>query len=490
MKFHQLFKDVFVYGLGDIVLKATAFITLPIYTRLFTPEDYGVWSFILTTVGLLGGMLALGGDSAYARFFFEAKTLQERQLITATWFSFLAAWSSGVVILLLPFSGLLSWWSFETEQYSLLFTMALLTAPLTLMNTMCGQVLRNQFQARLFTTLNVISTLLVIGLSLLGVVVLDLGLTGLLGGTLAGLGIMLPARLWTIRDMLRPGFSMGHLRKLLAFGVPLVPTSLAYWIFVSSDRVVLGKLSTLEQVGLYAIANNITSVLAFVNQALGQAWSPHVIQIYENQPKLAPVFFGRVATYILTGFGVLCVGIAVFAHEALILLSTPAFYPAAMAVGPLALGFMAYASIQVTASGISLAKQTKYFAIFSWLAALLNLGLNVLFIPRWGMIAASWTTAASYIFLTVAYLIKSQSLWPIVYEKRRALIAIALTFMFTTAAPFLPTISLAIDLVVKSSYCLIYAGLLIAFGVIDRREWQMLSPLMVKQEIATVSTAD
>lgn len=472
MRFRTLFKDVTIYGLGDILVKGIAFFTLPIYTRLFTPEEYGIWNFIITVVGLLAGILILGGDSAYARFFFEAKTLREQQVITSTWFGFLALWSSGVIILCLPLIDEISHWSFGTVQYGPLFIMALLAAPLTLINTMCGQVLRNQFQAKLFTVLNALTVLLTIGLSLYAVIGLKWGLAGLMAGPLAAAAIMLPIRLWTARKMLRPRFSGSVLGKLLAYGTPLVPVSLAYWVFGVSDRLILGKLSSFDQVGLYVVANTTTGVLSLINGALSQAWTPYSVRLYEEQPALASLFFGQFMTYILVGFGLLCVGLATFAYELLVLLSTPDFYSAAWAIGPLALGFMAYASTQITAAGIGLTKQTKYYAIFSWLAALLNLVLNLVFVPNWGMMAASWSTAVSYIFLTIAYLITSQRLWPVIYEKQRSLLVVGLTLGFVIGAPWLPQFSLGVSFAVKSIYCIIYITMLFVFQVLDQREWQ------------------
>lgn len=481
--FGRLLKDVAIYGTGDIILRATGFVTMPIYTRIFTPEDYGVWSFVSTVVGLLSGILILGGDSAYARFFFEAKTLQERQLVTSTWFGFLALWSGGVVLLCVPLTSLFSRWSFGTNQHGILFILALLAAPISLINTMCGQVLRNQFRASLFIVLNILSTVLIIGFSVCAVVILRLGLAGLLGGTLLGVTIVLPVRLWTARTMLRLVFSASLLRNLLAFGVPLVPTSLAYWIFASSDRIVLGKLSTLNELGLYSIANGVASILGLIKGAFGQAWSPYAFRMYEEQREAAPAFFGQVTSYILIGFGLLCVAITTFARELLTILTTPAFYPAALAIGPLSLGFVAYASTQVTTSGISLKKKTKYIAIYSWIAALLNLGLNILFVPRWGMVAASWTTAVSYIFLTVAYAFRSQQLWPICYEKSRIFRASGLIFAFTVAVPFLPELKLIPSIIMKSIYCLFFIGLLFGLGILGRREWIALSSVIRRKVV-------
>lgn len=471
-------KDLLIYSTGEVFLKATVFLTLPFYTRIFTPEEYGIWSFIVTAVSLLNSIMILGGDSAYSRFFFEAKSEREKRLITSTWFGSLALWSAGLVIFCLPITGLFSVWSFGTKEYGLLFILTLLAAPLTLVNTMCGQALRNRFQAKLFSTLNVVSTLLSVGFSLIGAVVMKLGLVGLLGGTLFATLVILPVRLWTVRDLLRPVFSVKVLRDLLMFGAPLIPSSLAYWVFAMSDRILLGKLSTLEQVGLYTVANQVTIILVFFHGALGQAWSPHAIRVYEEQPEQASVFFGRVMTYILAGFGLLSVGITTFSHEILMVLSTPPFYAARLAIGPLALGFVAYGTTQVTALGISLKKKTHYFALFSWAAALLNVGLNVLLIPIWGMIAASWTTMAAYLFLTLVYLTVSQRLWPVAYETRRTLVVAGLTFIFTIAAPLLPALSPIFSVFIKSVYCSTFVGLLFLLRGLDDREWEVLLTLI------------
>lgn len=468
LDFRRLIKDFLVYGMGDFMIKALAVITMPIYTRLFTPDQYGVWSYINTVVGLLGGFLVLGGDSAYARYYFEAKTHEERQELTSTLLVFLAAWGGGIVLLAAPFASQFSWWSFGSRQYGLLYVLALFAGPIGLLNVICGQILRNQFRPRLFTILSFLTGLLTVGLGVSGVLLLHLGLAGVLGGALIAQIVMLPLRLWTVRDMIGWRFSGPRLRDMLSYGVPLVPVSLAYWVFSSSDRMVLGKLSTLEQVGLYAVANSLVSILSFLNGALSQAWSPHAVRAYEEDPARALVWFGRVMTYLLLTYGLICVGLTSFSREALMILSSERFYPAAVAVGPLAVGIVAMASTQVTGVGISLSKKTGYFSLFAWLAALLNLGLNVLFVPRGGMVASSWATAAAFVFLTLGYLLVSQRFCPVTYEGRKVAVILALTLGFTAAVPLLPTLPLAHDIVFKGGYVLAYIGGLFLFQAIDR----------------------
>lgn len=482
MLFRRLFKDIATYGSADIVLRAMGFITLPIYTRLFPPEEYGIWSALTAVVGLLTALVALGGDSAYARYFFEARTPEARRLITSTVLWFLFGWAVIVTLLLLPFTPGFARWYLEQEGRSLVAVLALAGVPVTFANTMAGQALRNQFRAKAYAILNIATSVLAVGLGLVAVLIGGMGIAGLFAGLVAASVLMLPVRLWSIRDLVGFDFSPAVLRDLLSFGLPLVPMSVAYWVFASSDRIMLGKLASLEQVGLYGVAAGATSVLALFNKALGQAWSPHSVQAYEDDPVGAAIIFGQVLTYLLAGFGLLAVGVSTFARDLLVVVATPAFYPAALAMPPLALGYLAYATTQITAAGISLKKRTGYFARYAWVAAGLNVGLNFLLIPQWGMLGSAWATTASYAFLTIAYAWTSQRLWPIRYEKRRATVIVILTLIFAVGAMTFPTLPLLLSLPLKVVYVLTYVGLVFFFRAIDHREVRAVRSLFNKDD--------
>jgi O-antigen/teichoic acid export membrane protein len=78
----RLSRDLAVYGFGEALVKVVYLISIPIYTRLFAPNEFGVLSYVTTVAGLLGAVLALGGDSAYARYYFEARTDEARRHVT------------------------------------------------------------------------------------------------------------------------------------------------------------------------------------------------------------------------------------------------------------------------------------------------------------------------------------------------------------------------------------------------------------------------
>ena len=472
----RLSRDIFVYGVGEVLVKAFGLITLPIYTRIFSPEQYGTLSIVLTVAGLVLAIVALGGDSAFSRYFLAARTDPERQTVTSTWIGFLGAWSVLATLLLLPFSGELALLATGGVSAGAAVSIALLWTPVRLINLMCAQVLRNEFRAGAYTVLNVLALALIVGGSVTGAVVLDLGIEGVLLGTLAGELVMLPVRLFSARHMFRWRFSMPVLRTLLAYGAPLVPASLAYWVFMTSDRVLLSNLSTLEQVGLYSVAASAVSVANIAIVALGQAWSPHAIHLYEADPPSAGRMFARMFTFILAGFGLLAVGMTVFANELIGLLSGRGFEGAAAAVAPLSLGMIAYASTSVTAGGISLKGRTMYVAIHSWFAAILNVVLNVVLIPPFGMVGAAWATAAAYVALTAAYGITSHRLWPFEYDRRRAITILTLTVVAVLGSPFLPSGTLddpggwILATGVKLLYCVALLVAMFWLGGLDRAD--------------------
>lgn len=466
----RVLRDTLIYGSGDAVLRATAILTLPIYTRLFEPGEYGLWSYVVTLTFLLYSALLLGGDSAYTRFYFATQSVRERQVLTSTVLVLVGSVAGVVTLLLLPLTTVLSGWMFGTDDRALLLTLAVLATPFVVANTIAATALRNQFRAPLFALLNVATALLGVGLSLFFILGRDAGVEGAVGGVLAAAALMLPIRLWTIRSLLVRSVSRDVLRRVLVFGLPLVPASIAGWIFSVSDRVVLGQLATLHELGLYAVATSITSLLTFLYAPFGSAWGPHAIQAYEDDPDEASVFFGRVLTYVLVAFGFLAVAVAAFADDLLRLLSPPDFAGAAVVVAPLALGAVAYGTIQVTALGITLEHRTVYVALIAWGAAVLNLVLNLAFVPAYGMRASAWATAVTSVALTLAYLVVSRRLFRVRYETRRALTIVGAVTAFTLLATLLPNEPLVLGLVLKALYCCAFVGALFVLGALDRRE--------------------
>lgn len=480
-----LFKDVIIYGLSDGIGKGLTFFSLLFYARFLAPPDNGALSILTTGISLLFAVMSIDGEITYMRFALNTRSLEERQVVTSTWLIFLGLWTGGTAVVLLLAARPLSTFLFADTLYYIPVVLMILNVPLLVINRVCGQVLRNQSRVVTFAAINLFTLLLMVVLSLYLGAGLKLGLVGILAGNvLAGL-LMLPVRLWTVRDLIRLRFSPTVLSEMIRFGWPLVLTEFGYWIFVSSDRFLLGKLGTLEQVGFYGLANTIVSIMLGAHAALAQAWPLYATRAYDEKAEGASEKFGQVATYIMAGLGLLCVGITAFAPELLIIVTHPAYYPAAQAVAPLCLAALAYTSTHVTSLSITLTKRTQFFVLISWCAAVINLVLNLIFIPSFGMMAASWSSTATYTLVTIAYFLVSQRLWPIHYEWSRIASLLLLTIGFTVLAPMLPSYNLSAGLALKAVYCLLYIGCLWALGIFNQRELTLLRAFIKRRKMQT-----
>ena len=186
----KLARDVAVYGIGDLLVKAIAFIQTPIYTKLlfFSKAEMGLWGSAMSVVGLFTAVLALGMDSAYALQYFQAKDDEQKREATSTALLFSVALSLPAVALLSLGAVPLAAGLLDDSRHAWLLILAMWLIPLQLAHTLAGQVLRNQMRPRAFVGFNFLTVLCSVGA---GVGVVSMGwarVEGVFVGTLTGVG--------------------------------------------------------------------------------------------------------------------------------------------------------------------------------------------------------------------------------------------------------------------------------------------------------------
>ncbi len=428
--FKKLFSDVAIYSSGNLLIKGLSLISAPIFTRIFNPDQYGAWSLINAAIAFLTGILLLGGDNAYTRYFFLCKNDNEKRTLTATWFSFLAIWSIVILIMILPFSKTISGWIMGEHNYRAAWVIGLASSPLAMMNLILAQALRNRFMAKAYTLFNMATAILTIGFAVFFVLVLKLGVAGALLGAATASLIMIPLRLWKIRDLLSLTFSFAFLKQLLIFGLPLVPMNVAFWLLSNADRIMLARLASLDSVGLYAIAGSMAAVIMMLQNSIGQSWLPHGVKVYEEERESADSIFRKTMVFLLAASGFIIVGFVSLSQEVLFILVPPTYHAAFWVIPFLATGFLFFTSAHVSVVAIMVKNKTTYIMFACWVVAILNIALNSLLIPRFGIVGAGAATGISYILFSLGYALISRKLWPINYEIK----TIALLFIVPMAS--------------------------------------------------------
>jgi len=409
-------------------------------------------------------------ESAITRSYFDDTGDEHKMKVISTGFWFLVVWNLVLVGVILFCSGWISSLAFGSVQYTGLLKIAFVTIPLSILVAYSQNIIRLHFSPWKFTAVALLNGLSTVGLSILLVLKFEMGLWGYFVGILAGNVISLVPALYFSKKDLAFAFSSAQMKEMLHYGAPLVPASLAYYIFSMSDRFFLAKFATLADVGLYSVAVSIASIVQFFHTAFGLAWSPFVIKLYSESEERMKEIVKRVGKYLLIFFFLIAIFLPTFSQEFLRVFTTEQYFGAAIAIGPLCLGAVASASTQVTVLGISLARKTKYIALFSWVAAMANLGLNALLVPRFGILGASVANAISYAVLTLCYYGISQKLYPISFDGYAILKISVIGVLFVVAGVFLVFDDFVLSLLIKLGFVLLFPVALILFKVFDVQE--------------------
>lgn len=476
--FLGLGKDSLIYGLGNAVIRVLALLTAPIFTRIFAPAEYGVISLIASVISFLSILLLFGMDNALFVSFYQYK--KEKKEVVSSAFWFLLLWGLLIAGIASIFSNQISQLIFHNSLYKALFFLTFWTAYLTLLINISKTILRLEFRAKTFALITIINAVISTGLMIWFVVGIHKGLFGYFLGSFSGTLITFLVTIFLIKKNLSRTISFLRLKEMLSFGVYLLPASVAFFVFDLSDRFFLNHYRTLTELGLYSIGINIASLIVFFSYALGQAWSPQVLNIYYSNKRTFHQFVPRFFEYYSIFFFSLAVIITIFSSEILRILTTQQFFAASTVVGPLSLAMVFSASNQVTSLGITISRKTKYFASYTILAAILNIGLNFLLIPRYGMVGAAYATTSSYLFLTISYYFVSQKFIRIKLNLSKIIRLVGLSMMFILISPYTWQFAFWENLVLKTGEVAGFVVLLYLLGVIEKQELGYLKKYLLK----------
>jgi O-antigen/teichoic acid export membrane protein len=403
-----------VYGLADAVGRGLSFFLFPIFTRILTPTQYGAIEVIGTVTYLLSAVLMLGLDSATTRLYYAPEYKERKGTVLGTALMFSVLVYIGGVTAVLVVHRWVNRMVLGTALYQTALMLALIAIPFTLLTNFHLNTLRRLLRPWWFAGLSMLSLMLTISLNVTFVWRLRWGVQGTYSATLIASGVTAMVGMWWTRRFYRWEWDRSLLTSLLRFGIPLVPASLCLWGLALLDRLFLVRFASLAEVGLYSTANRLSSALAFGVAAFQMAWGPFAYSISGRED--ARLVYSRTLSYYvaLGGLGVL--GLSLFAPEALWVLTPVEYHGAALAVGPLAVGVLAYGAYTLVAIGVNLANRTGQVSITLAGATALNLVLCILLIPRFGMMGAAFATAVGWVAAASFLCVASQRVFWIPYD--------------------------------------------------------------------------
>ncbi|NOT35174.1 MAG: oligosaccharide flippase family protein [Candidatus Eisenbacteria bacterium] len=416
----QLRGESLVYGLGQFGGRAVQLLLVPVLTRVLAPAEYAVSELVVAYSQTAIFLLVLGMDAALARFFYGATDRAARIGMTSTSLWFRLALGLAVALVLLMLARPIAVSLLGNAVYTKYVAIGAATVPFTLLTLFANDVLRVTFQPDKFIAMNLLQTLVAVALALYLVVVRDIGVVGVLYGRLAADGCAALLGLLLLRHSIRFRFEGATLRRMLAFGLPLVPAAFAFGLMASLDRFFLLRSHTLADVGAYSVAMKFFAVATLAVSGFQLAYGP----IAYARAAATGAAAGRMFARVFAGFAALMAvgGLAISAAAPLVLewLVPPVYRDITVAVAWLAFAAAAYGAYTLAAIGVSLSLRTWWLAGTAGLAVVVDAVAQALLTPRFGVAGAAAATCCAYATAAVLTYRAAQHLYPLPYQGARA----------------------------------------------------------------------
>ncbi len=391
-KYTKLFSNTIIFTVGKFVSKLIVIFMLPFYTSYLTSAEYSTADLITNLCNLLIPMACLGVSEGIFRGA-AAKNVDKEAFFTNG--ALLMIIGSAVFLALSPILDLFDYFN----DYIWLIILYVLASNI---HSVCSQYVCAIGKTKLFAGQGVLNTVLTVALNILFLVGFDMGINGyvlsiVLADFLSTVFLLFAAKLY--RAFIPKKISKSILKDLLKFCLPLIPSTVFWWITGVSDRYMVAYFCSDEMNGLYAAAYKIPTLLTYVVVIFNDAWKLSAVAESDNREECAKFYSGVFKYYIavmFAGGAILAVGAQIFAK----ILFAESYFSAWVYIPILSAATVFTALDTFLGSAYFTVKRTGMSFWTSLIGAVLNVGLNFVLIPSdsimGGAIGASIATLVSY----------------------------------------------------------------------------------------------
>ncbi|MBM3525538.1 MAG: hypothetical protein FJX57_21530, partial [Alphaproteobacteria bacterium] len=217
-----------IYGLANLISRAAGILLIPVYVHALTPEEFGVYTVLIAVTEICALVFGAGVSKAMGRYFFDHEEGDPaRDRVVSTTILGFGLIVVAILVLAYPLALVLTRLLLASTAYTGLFGLAIVAVAFTVLLEITQGYLVIRKMARALLVISLLRFVVVIGSNLLFVVVRGDGLAGVIHALLLSFGILsVGTAIWILRTV-GVGFDLGLFGRLLAFGLPLVPSAVA-----------------------------------------------------------------------------------------------------------------------------------------------------------------------------------------------------------------------------------------------------------------------
>lgn len=415
-------RNIFIYATPRFLSYGINLLILPILTRILTPEDFGVVTLALLFPTISSGVLTFGLPAAAARFYFEYRADEQR--LEALYFSCQVFLYFSLVLSALAvfyFKEPLARLTIGSSVYGTALFISFVGAYLSQVVTFYLRIYQNMERATLYAAFVIVQSTVTALSSLILVAVFKMSYMGVIYASLIGPLFVCLALLSYFNRGHRFLFNGRVLLDNIKYGLQVVPKAFTGFINRFFDKYMLNNMLSLTAVGVYNIGQTVGNAMFFLMDTSWQAFQPVCFREVFDKGAEGSKSVGRLFTLFayLTLTPVFL--LVLFAQEVVYIVA-PASYYKAIDVIIIVLGGIATQAFGVFVS-VQYAYTKKAFLIFpiTVAGALVNIGANILLIPRFGIAGAAFSTVLTYLTINGLITFVGQKLYRIEYEWKDAI---------------------------------------------------------------------
>jgi len=478
MSYQKFTKDIGIVSLTNLAVVLKGLIILSILTKLLGAENYGIWAQLMVTVSLIIPIATLGLPYTLVRFLAAEKNKREIQDGFYSVISLIFVVGLIISLFLIIFSSSISNF-FGSENPTLVkilaFIILLECLNLTFLNLFRAFQEMKKFSflmlSQAFGDIGLIAVAVILGYGLFGVIsallIIRITVFLIMGSIIIKkIGMKIP--------------SFSRVKEYLSFGLPTMPGNFSTWVLQSSDQYLIGYFLGATFVGYYAPGYAVGNIIFLFIVPLGFVLPAILSKLFdENKINEVKICLKYSLKYFLAIAIPSVFGVSALSKQLLTIFSTPEIASSGYLIVPfVSFGILLLGSSAVIDQILSLVKKTILDTKIWLTAAVLNLGLNFIFIPKFGILGAAFTTLIAYtlaFILTWYYSFREFQFeidWKFIVKSIFASLLMTVFIIWFTPVELLKTIIAII------SGALIYGILIFLFKGFSKKEIEFLKELI------------
>lgn len=425
-----------IYSLGDLVTKGARIVLVPFYFSMLTPAEIGELAILQAIIFCTWTILGFGLSFAVHKYYYEYKENGDA-MVSTLWLARLIGGLPFYALMMLAGYG---YYSLGDDTLALTLILLAITAGFLKGGINVVEFWLNireepvKYRAFTFSQF-FLTTLIIIFL----VAFLKMGVMGVVLGELISYTIFVFFSAALLFRKAMPNLKVVRWKEIFSYCSPVLPHAIFMGMLTGIDRLMLDEYVEKDEIGVYAIGYLLGSFLSIIVRSMRTAWLPAYFKNAESADSHKE--FGKIASLFLflTFFTALC-GMF-FASEIIYLfsLTSKTSYAESGKVMQFVLfGFVAMAVFLAINQPLFYARKTGTLSLISGFGVLVNIVVNLLLIPHWGIWGACAASVAAYVSMALITFVVTSRVFSIKWETGGMLLTTFLFLVFGGIASLFP----------------------------------------------------